>query len=110
MNTQKELLSIFKNSYSYLDIDSFDENCGEVELKNGAFEKALYFQMFNEFIQPKVSEMLNSEYKENEVIFNYFICESGKIYLSFYEPEVDFKIRYGEHSDIIIDKGGVGNE
>lgn len=94
MGNVKVNLLKFLAYYDYLDFDSHDLKGSDSEICNGDYEKELYYDLFNQIVEPKITEFREKGYPEDEISFNFF-CRSDhceNILLSFYKPDIDYEV------------------
>lgn len=92
MNTTKTNLI---NKFNELDLNYLDfTGYNEIEEHDNDQIHELYFEMFDEFIQPIFNGLDKINYNSDFVIFNFFVKdeETDTIKGVFYEPEIEIDI------------------
>ncbi|WP_422404508.1 hypothetical protein [Mammaliicoccus sp. JADD-157] len=86
---QVNLINKFKElKLNYLDFSGYNE----IEEHDNEQTHELYFDLFNEFIQPIFDRLDKINYNHEHVIFNFFCEENGQIKGVFYEPQIEIDI------------------
>lgn len=94
MENVKVNIMKFLAHYDYLDFDSHDIKKGDAEERNSYADKQVYYELFNQLVNPKIEELIEKGYPSEEIIFNFF-CRSDnheRILLSFYKPDIDYEV------------------